>query len=503
VEAAQLVNLLRLQGIEVQRADAAFTAGSVSVAPGDYLVRMDQPYGPLAADLLGVQSYRTTDPTPYDDTGWTFGWLRNVAVHPITDTSALSRPMTPITADLEPRGTVSGADPGARGAFLVPATTESNLIVFRYRLRGARMYAAEDSFTVDGRVYQPGTVIVPAAEAGSGGESAVRDALESLGLNAFTTREGPTVARHQLDLPRIALAHSWLNTQNEGWVRYALDHFGIPYTYLSTQQLEDSARLSHFDVLLLPYVGGDVRTLVNGLPPVGPPVPWKRTAETPSLGVYDSTDDVRPGIGLAGMARLQQWIRAGGVLITEGGTAALPVNFGLASGVGLVEPRQLRVRGSVLRAVVRDRKSPIVYGYADTLAVYFDQSPLFRVDSVDERGTERERDSSAVRELSRLEPRVVLRFHPRADSLLLSGLLDGGAELAGRPAVVDVASGRGHVVLFANRPMWRWETQGSFALVFNTLLNWRHLGVGWPPTERRPGPSGRAPARPGPEATGP
>ena len=184
------------------------------------------------------------------------------------------------------------------------------------------------------------------------------------------------------------------------------------------------------------------------------------------------------------MARLQQWIGAGGVLITEGGTAALPVNYGLARGVNIVDARQLRVRGSVLRAVVKDRQSPIAYGYPDTLAVYFDQAPLFRVDSADTRGSERERDTAVVRETRRLQPRVVLGFATRPDSLLLSGLLDGGAELAGRPAVVDVASGRGHVVLFAIRPMWRYETQGSFALLFNTLLNWNDLGTGWPSPER-------------------
>jgi hypothetical protein len=487
VEAAELVNLLRLQGIEVHRATAAFTAGGVAVAAGDYVVRMDQPYGPLAADLLGVQTYRTTDPMPYDDTGWTFGLLRNVAVHPITDTTALSQPMAPITEDLGVRGTLTGGAPGGRGAFLVPATTESNLIVFRYRLKDLRMYAAEDSFTADGHSYPAGTVIVPVGDAGRDAERAVREAVDSLGLTAVAARDVPVVPRHDLDLPRIALVHSWLNTQNEGWVRYAFDHFAIPYTYISTQRLGDSALLAQFDVLVLPHVGGDSRTIVNGLPMVGPPVPWQRSAETPNLGVYDSTGDVRPGIGLAGMARLQQWVGAGGVLITEGGTAAVPVDYGLAPGVDIVDARQLRVRGSVLRAVVRDRRSPIVYGYADTLAIYFDQAPLFRVDSADARGTERERDSSVVRELRRLQPRVVLRFAARADSLLLSGLLDGGSELAGRPAVVDVPSGRGHVVLFANRPMWRWETQGSFALIFNTLLNWNDLGTGWPPPQRRAG----------------
>ncbi len=481
LEAAELVNLLRLEGIEVQRAGSAFAAGNVSVAEGDYLIRMDQPYGPLAGNLLGIQTYRTTDPQPYDDTGWTFGPLRNVAVHAIADTAALSQPMTLIAEDVSLRGSVTSE--GARSAaVLVPATTESNLIVFRYRLRTTRMYAAEDSFTVGSRTYPAGTVIVPVNDANA--ERTVRDALESTGLTAFGAAM-PSVARHELDLPRIGLVHSWQNTQNEGWVRYAFDHFAIPYTYLSTQQLRDSARLAALDVLVLPYVSDNARGIVNGQPMAGPPIPWRRTAETPNLGGYDETDDVRPGIGLAGMARLDAWIRRGGLLITEGGTASVPVDYGLAPGVDISDARSLRVRGSIIRTAVRDRRSPIVYGYPDTLAVYFNQSPLLQVDTAAERGTEQQRDSTALADQRRMRPRVVLRFHPRQDSLLVSGLLDAGAELAGRPAVVDVQVGAGHVVLFAIRPFWRWETQGSFALAFNTLLNWNDLGTGWPPPATR------------------
>jgi hypothetical protein len=69
----------------------------------------------------------------------------------------------------------------------------------------------------------------------------------------------------------------------------------------------------------------------------------------------------------------------------------------------------------------------------------------------------------------------VLRFHERADSLLVSGLLVAGDELAGKAAVVDAPGGQGHVVLFAIRPMWRYESQGTFALVLNAMANWRQL----------------------------
>ncbi len=479
VEAAELVNLLRLQGVEVHRAASSFSAAGVNVSAGDYLVRLDQPYGPLASTLLEVQTYRGTDPAPYDDTGWTFGPLRGVTVNAIADTAALAEAMTPISDDVVIQGDVS--DGGGNSAIVVPATTESNLIVMRYRLKDVRMSAAEDSFIVGGRTMPVGSVIIPVTRAN---EQAVRSAIVSLGLSAMSVGSVPSVPRHDLDIPRIAVVHSWLNTQNEGWVRYAFDHFAIPYTYLSTQQLRDSALISRFDVLVLPYVTDNARAIVNGQPMVGPPVPWKRTAETPNLGGIDSTADVRPGIGLLGMATLDSWIRRGGLLITEGGTASVPIQYGITSGVDITEPRQLRARGSVVRSRIVDRSSPITYGYPDGVSVYFNQTPLFQVDTSGERGTEQERDSALVAQTRLARPRVVLQF-ARTDSLLVSGLLESGSELAGRPAIIDAQVGRGHVVMFAIRPFWRWETQGSFGFAFNAIMNWNDLGVGWPAREGR------------------
>src|SRR5258708_32357151 len=181
------------------------------------------------------------------------------------------------------------------------------------------MLAAEDSFSVGDRNFAAGTVIVPLGAAGR--ERVVRSAIDTLGLTAVAVAETPTVRSHELAAPRIGMVHSWLNTQNEGWVRYAFDRYAIPYTYLSTQQLRDSARIAQFDVLVLPYVSDNARAIVNGQAMLGPPVPWHRSQTTPALGLYDETDDVRPGIGLIGMSRLEPWIRAGGVLSPEGGPA--------------------------------------------------------------------------------------------------------------------------------------------------------------------------------------
>jgi hypothetical protein len=74
-------------------------------------------------------------------------------------------------------------------------------------------------------------------------------------------------------------------------------------------------------------------------------------------------------------------------------------------------------------------------------------------------------------------PRVAVRFEAQ-NSLLVSGLLDGGADIAQRPVVVDVPVGKGHVVLFANNPIYRGETIGSYFLVFNTILSCDSLDAG-------------------------
>ena len=484
VEAANLVNLLRFHGIEVRRADQPFQAGGADIAAGDYIVPLDQPYGPLAKSYFSKQDYGANDPPPYDDTGWTLQYVRNVALRPINDTTVLHAAATLITADARVKGQVSGASGAA--AYLIAPTTESGLIQFRFALRDIRMWASEDSFSVDRRSFGRGTTVVDGIA-----PARIKQAAESLGLNVVSVATVPTVAKHELDLPKIALVHSWLNTQNEGWVRYAFDVLGIPYRYLSVQQLKNRELLKQFNVLVLPYVSNNAQQIVNGLPLTGPPIPWRRSALTPNLGGVDSTDDIRPGIGLDGMAALSQWIAAGGVVITEGGTSAVFTDYGVTRGVDITPARQLRASGAIYRAVTKDPSSPIAYGYPDTLAVYFNQSPLFQVDTSTDIPEDQDADLTAAQ--ARMRPRVVLAFHQKRDSLRLSGLLVSGEELAGRPAVLDAPVGQGHVVLFAIRPFWRWETQGSFALVFNTILNWNDLGVQWPAA---PKPTARPVAAP-------
>lgn len=84
-------------------------------------------------------------------------------------------------------------------------------------------------------------------------------------------------------------------------------------------------------------------------------------------------------------------------------------------------------------------------------------------------------DPAILEQRERGRAKVILRFHDKADSLLVSGLLVAGDEPVGKAAVVDAPLGRGQVVMFGIRPLWRMESQGSFALAMNAIANWNHL----------------------------
>lgn len=526
VEAAELVNVFRRQGVEVHKANAAFKSGDLSVEAGDYILRMDQPYRTLIDMMMDTQFYAPANPRPYDDTGWTFPLLRNVKASKAENKDILSQPMTLLAADAVVPGTITGS--GA--TLIVDHTTDNTLVTFRFKHKDVKMQAAEEPFEAGGRKFTAGAFIVPA-----GDRAALETSIKALGLSAHAVDAAPTVKAHDLDIPRIGYVHAWQRTQDEGWVRMAFDTFGVPFTYFADQKLKEGNLRAKYDVIVYPHVGGSAQSHVNGLPMTGKPLPYKKTAETPNLGVQDESDDIRGGMGLDGLVNLVKFVQEGGTLLVEGSTAALLPEYGVLSGVTVEEPANLFVRGSIIKALLSDKKSPITYGYeGDVLPVYFNQAPVLNVgggglggfggggaaaaaipgvgmnitpNAVPETLTSLEPDPKAAKATERPQadeaaqlrqmarafgipldesrPRVVVRFPSNPNDMLLSGSLVGGQALANKAVVVDAPLGKGHVVMFATRPYWRWQTQGLYFLGFNAILNWNDLDAGKPaPTEK-------------------
>ncbi len=515
--AADAVNDLRAQGLEVQTANSAFTAGGVSVKAGDYIIRGDQPYRTLADMYFALQHFSPKNPAPYDDTGWTFPLMRDITVTPITDKSLLGQPMTMLAKDAVAPGGVSGSG----GVLVVDNTADNNIAAFRFKFAKTRMQAAEEDFDADGRHFRAGAMIIPNAN-----RAQMESELTKLGLSAYAMASAPNVKAHELDVPRIGYVHSWTRTQDEGWVRAALDTYGIPYTYFGDVKLRDPNLRQKYDVIIMPHIGGTVQSMVNGIPKRGAtPLPYEKTAEFKSFGTPDSSSDIRGGMGLDGVRNLEMFVEQGGTLIVEGSTSEIFPGYNLAPGVSIEQPDSLFARGSIMRGEITDMSSPIVYGYEhDEIPVYFNQGPVMRVatgpgeffggfnrgpdvgqdvtpmatpmalspwhpdSSADGRDSTRLRGRAlgatrATRagegaDTSSQGPRVIMRFPRRPADMLLSGTLQGGEALSDRAQIVDESVGKGHIVMFAIRPFWRWQTQGTYMLGFNTIMNWDHLDAG-------------------------
>jgi Zinc carboxypeptidase len=521
VEAADMVNALRHQGVEIHKANSAFQAGNASVQAGDYVIRADQPYRTLADMYFSVQNYPPANPRPYDDTGWTMQYMRDVKLSTVTDKSVLDQPMTLLSAD----ATVPGVIAGSGRVIVVDHTTDNTLMAFRFRNRDVKMLAAEQDFEWNGHKFRAGAFVIPDAD-----RTRLEPVIQSLGLSAWAGSSAPEVKTHSMDVPRIGYVHAWQRTQDEGWVRAALDTYGVPYTYFSDQKLRDGHLRQRFDVIIYPHVGGTSQSHINGIPKNGPdPIPYKKSDMTPNLGALDQSDDIRGGMGMEGLAELAKFVEEGGTLITEGSTAALMADTGLASSVTAEHPSQLIARGTILRGVFSDPLSPIAYGYEQhDMPVYFNQDPVLQVSAggsgfggggrgpgggggpefgqnvtpnaaplqlspLDlsapaparpQRSTEAD-DAAALRQAARqfgviedVAPRVVMRFPVNPNEMLLSGTLAGGQTLSNRALAVDTPLGHGHIVMFALRPFWRWQTQGTYFLAFNAILNWNHLDAG-------------------------
>jgi len=497
---------------------------------------MDQPYSRIADALLDYQYWAPNDPQtrPYDDTGWTFPEGFAVQAVRVTDTSVLTVPMTAVT-DIKPPSGITGDG----GVFAINHNADNALVTLRYQLKDADIQLAEEPFEAGGAKFDRGTFVIRGVSADD-----LDKVTRELGLQARALTGTPAVKLHPARAARIAILHQWSSTQTEGWWRQAFDLYKIPYDYIDPQTIRNSTDLrSKYDVII--FGPGGSQSSVEGTPMWLNAIPYRTSADTPNIGTWAETDDIRIGMGLEGLMHLREFIKGGGVFLASNSAAEFAISNNFTYGVNVNRPgSSSRVVGSLLRTKIVDATSPVVYGVPDSLAMYSDDGNSFSVSAnvggggrgagggggggaagggrgggagasrPTGRGTPDDPDVVQGRpadegsnltplpppeqlqpwqyalpteeQLKRnpatlipppFRPRVAMRFDAQ-NSLLVSGLLDGGNDIAQRPVVVDVPVGKGHVVLFANNPIYRGETIGSYFMVFNTILSFDSLDAG-------------------------
>jgi hypothetical protein len=474
-ELRYLIGQLRKQGIDVHRLDEKVKLGGKTFAKGSFVVRMDQPYRDLAKSLLEKQRFPAdAEYRPYDDVAWTLPLLYGVKAERIDDKDILDKKMSPVTA---PVG-IHGIKPRKKSKYyLIPASSTETFLGARFMLSDFQVYAADTSFSAAGRKLPRGTWIIPAVDRREELASIIETITDSLCLDVFGARSIPAdMPRHLLDIPRIAVFHTWTFTQNSGWVRYTFDRAGIPYTLINKDQLREGGLRKKFDVILIPDLGSffKPKDLVHGVDTKWRPMPYRSGPKSPNLGRIDETKDMTGGMGFAGLENLDEFVKAGGTLITLGGGSLIPSELGIVRHVSRVRPAGFMNPGSVLRVRILKPTSNITLGYDTLTTVFRGFSPLLSV-------PENYRRLIVMQYGTRLEKPEDEENHEGSgekkrgdggDKICVSGYVKGEKALSRKPAILDVRKGEGRVVIFTFNPLHRYLTHSNFALVNNAILHW-------------------------------
>jgi Zinc carboxypeptidase len=457
---AELVNILRVQRIEVGQATTEIKVSDGTSPAGSYVIKRNQPYGRLAKNLLEKQTFPDPNLRTYDDSGWTLGLAMLTEVKEIADKAILEVKTTPVK-----EGVAKGRIAGRGSAGLAVAHFGSNnMIAVRYKLRDVPMKIADRSFTAEGIEFPAGSFVIAAP----GNVAAARAAVEQLGLTAAGLSALPSVPMHDADLPRIAMYSSWTGTQEIGWVRFTFDKFGIPYDLIYKERVKKGNLRNDYDVIVMPTQQANRQAVYQA--PAARPVPYVKTEKYKFLGMYGESPDITGGMGGEGVDAFAKFLDAGGTLITMGNAVRFPTEFGLARTVdasGTTSADFYAPRPLVNAEVVK-LDHPVFYGYKDkTMPVKYFGGPLLSVGAPDQSG--------------------VLARYVGGDAAVLSGLMKGADEIRQRPFAVDVPggfTGKGRVLLFANNPIYRWQNHGEFNMVFNAVMNWNDLGGSTTPAPR-------------------
>jgi hypothetical protein len=163
------------------------------------------------------------------------------------------------------------------------------------------------------------------------------------------------------------------------------------------------------------------------------------------------------GIGQDGLNNLREFARQGGTLIALNRTASaiipllsLPVQNILEG----VKSDKFFCSGALLRVEMEHSDLPVNYGLSTSPIVMFQGGPAFAA-------------------LPGAHG-AVLATYPKQTNPLESGLLLHPEAIEGKAAAIELAYGRGRIVLYGFKPQFRGQSHATYKWMFNELYSYDH-----------------------------
>jgi hypothetical protein len=464
----KFINALRYVGVEVHQASAAFSANGKNYPAGSYVVKTAQAGRAHVLDMFEPQDHpndmdeRGIPRRPYDSAGWTLAYQMGVKFDRLFDD--VTGPLTEIQGLAKPvPGTISGT--AAAGYLISPSINDAYTIANRVMKANGEVYRIATPMSANGKSYPAGSFYVVASAAST---PLVQAAAKELGVNMDATNDRPAGAATKLAPKRIALWDSQTGSMPSGWTRFLLERFEFPFTIVCGAGFDDSALRSKYDVIIMPSgasfrPGGGGRGGGRG-GGGGAGGAAEQAAAKPTDPDLRSLCEVTTGTGsgASAEANVRKFVEQGGVVIAAGSAAEaiaatldLPVTDYLVERQPGQEDRPLGgdkfyVPGSIVRVAV-DKTAPSAIGAEDHVDVFFNNSPVFRL-----------QPNAAA-----LGVRPVMWFD--TDEPLRSGWAWGQNYLEGGTTAFEASVGQGKAFVFGPEITFRAQPHGTFKFLFNAI----------------------------------
>ncbi|MEK7830864.1 MAG: peptidase M14, partial [Acidobacteriota bacterium] len=280
--AARMAATLMMSGIEVKRADAAFSnpktrdyaEGQLQARDfpaGSFILSLDQPAKRLLKTLMDKQTDQDKEFLDeqrrrnklrqneefYDVTGWSLPLLFDVPCFVAEQASAVQA--TVLKEQPKPAGQMRGGQ--AKLAYLIGWGTQSAAAALADLFRqDVRVHSYDKAFKLNGAGFPAGTLVVKLKDNPANLHERMTKLAAEHGVDVYPTdsswvEDGPNFGSsnvNYLPRPRVAIAYNQpVSGGSVGWLRYLIEQrYGYPVTTIRADQLR-GADLSRYNVLIL------------------------------------------------------------------------------------------------------------------------------------------------------------------------------------------------------------------------------------------------------------
>ena len=468
--ATEFINALLKNGVTCLKATSSFQVAGKSYPEGSYVVKTAQAFRPHVMDMFEPQdhpndfAYPGGPPNrPYDITGWTLAMQMGVKYDRVLD--GFDGPFEKIEGLLPPPASTVTGPAGPAGYLISHEINNSFIVTNRLLKAGGDVYWLKQEQTVNGRNLGTGAIWVPASPA-------VRPILEKaakeLGTPVYALAKAPVGEALKIKPIRVGVYDSYGGSMPAGWTKWLFEQYEMPFQVVYPSMLDAGDLKSKFDVIVFVAgtLGGRGGRNGGGAPPAAGGARGGRGSDGGGRGAANVPEEYRAMVGRVTeditVPALKKFVELGGTLVTIGSSTnnavtdfALPVKSYLTEMGPDGHERNLPadkfyIPGSLLKMNV-DNTNPLAYGMPKQVDVFFDNSPVFK-----------------------LEPTIELQKTApvgwfTGKQVLDSGWAWGQQYLDGGTAVAESTVGEGKVVLLGPEVNFRDQPHGTYKLLFNSL----------------------------------